>query len=752
MAKKKCCGYTAMTVLLFCSLPSVAEQGETAVIEELVVTARKREENLLETPLSVSALSASDLQRLQVDDLGDLQSVVPNLALNMGDAANAIVYVRGVGQRDSLSFADPGVGVYLDDFYLGRAQGAFLDVVDVERIEVLRGPQGTLYGRNTIGGAIKYVSAAPSTTPLFDVEAGLGNYNARLARLTLSGPLSRGGELLGRLSVAYGGHDGYTDNMHAGAGNIDGDRDSIAWRAQLNYATDNWTMNLAFDRSVNDPERSITPTRVTSGPTLVAATADKQPPADPFEVEANFNDLERLEVQGISIGVDYSISEYTTLKSITAYRELEHRTHIDLDGTGYSIFGVLVDQDQEQFSQEIQLSFDSDDGLTGLLGVYWFSEDDITPDGINNSEPIDFAFGGGFFLPYNTVSENDQRIEAGAVFGEFSWLLGNGVEMTAGLRYTDETRQLRRKACQAFSPVPLDIDTCNPPPGSLNPFGLNLDLKDSFDAFTPKLGISYATDKTGLVYLSWARGFKSGGFDGRIGYNGASSADAVDTQAEAYDPEIADTFELGWKIGSTNGDWRMSASAFLNDYSDLQLSSFSVTPSGGFATVFTNAGKAETIGAELEILARPSSNLLVSASLGYLDAEYKEFIDASQRDVASDRTPIHAPDWTASLSAQYMYPLDFGRVRVSADLAYRSKYYVEINNLDALVQNGSSLLNVAVALEDPEGRWEVLFGVKNLTDKEYITHGFDLTAFPGIGLAYHGAPRTWQVRASYRFF
>ena len=745
-------GFLALATLLTLPQTSPAAAGDSIVIEEVVVTARKREEGLLEAPLSVSALSRSELQRLQVDDLGGLQRVVPNLALNMGDAANAIIYVRGVGQRDSLSFADPGVGVYLDDVYLGRAQGAFLDVIDVERIEVLRGPQGTLYGRNTIGGAIKYVSARPSQEPLFDVEAGFGNYDERMAKAVLSGPLGDGGNLLGRVTVAYGAHDGYTDNSHPPAGDTDGDRDSLAWRAQLNYApNDEWAFNLALDQSVSDPRRSVTPARVTSGPVLVAATVAKEPSADPFEVEADFNDLEKLEVQGASLGMEYAITESVALKSVTAWREVEHRTHIDLDGTGFPIFGVLVDQDQEQFSQEIQLSFASGQAFTGLVGAYWFSEEDVTPDGINNSEPIDFAFGGGFFLPYNTVSENDQRIEAGAVFGELSWLAGNRIELTAGLRYTDETRRLKRKACQAFSPVPLDIEACDPPPGSLNPFGLRLSLKDSFDAFTPKLGISYDSDAAGLIYFNWARGFKSGGFDGRIGYNGASSAEAVDTQAEAYDPEIADTFELGWKTGSADGSWRFSAAAFFNDYTDLQLSSFSATPSGGFATVFTNAGKAETIGAEFELLARPSANLLLSASLGWLDADYKEFIDATQRDLADERTPIHAPDWTANLAAQYEVPMEFGRLRISADLAYRSKYYVEINNLEALAQNGFALLNAAVALEDLAGRWEVSFGVKNLTDKAYITHGFDLTAFPGIGLAYHGAPRTYRVRASYRF-
>lgn len=740
------------SLLLPLPVAAQTERPQATAIQEIVVTARKREEGLLDTPLSVSALTASDLDRMQVDDLGDLSGVVPNLAFHMGDAANAVVYVRGVGQRDSLSFADPGVGVYLDDVYLGRAQGALMDVIDVDRIEVLRGPQGTLYGRNTIGGAIKYVSAQPSATPLFNISAGLGNYSERQVRAVVSGPLGEG-DLLGRLSLAWGSHDGYTENVHPGAGSMDGDRDSLSWRAQLSFSpSDAWVVNLAVDRSENDPARSVTPARVTAGPTLVAATASRPAAADPFAIEADFNDVERLVVQGASLVVTRSVTPSMDLKSITAYREVEHQTHIDLDGTGYSIFGVLVDQDQDQFSQELQLAFAAGDALSGLVGAYWFSENDITPDGISNSEPIDFAGGAGFFLPYNTVSENDQRIEATAVFGEVSWFAGERLELTAGLRYTDETRRLKRKACQAFSPQPLDIDACTPEPGSLNPFALRLDLEDSFDALTPKLGAAYTTDSAGMVYFNWARGFKSGGFDGRIGYNGASSADAVGTQSAPYDPEFADTYEAGWKLGAADGSWRFSAAAFFNDYTDLQLSSFSATPGGGFATVFTNAGKAEMLGLELEALARPMPNLLASASLGFLDASYKEFIDASQRDVADERTPIHAPDMTGSLAVQYTVPTGFGEVRIDWNMTWRSDYFVEVNNHPALEQSGYALHNVAIALKDADERWMLSVGVQNLTDEAYITHGFDLTAFPGVGLAYHGAPRTYRVMANYRFY
>ena len=550
--------------------------------------------------------------------------------------------------------------------------------------------------------------------------------------------------------MAYGSHEGYRVNTNPNAGPTDGDKNLLAWRGQLDFAaTDQLTLRLIADRSENDPQRSLTPVRVTPGPALVAATAQKPASPSTTQVEADFNDVESLQVGGASLAADYAFSDRVAFSSTTAYREVRHRTHIDLDGTGHEIFGVLVDQDQQQLSQEFQLSFVLED-FQALIGTYWFSEEDVTPDGIRNTEPIDFAGGLGFFLPYNTVSENDQSIKAQAVFGEFSWNLSPTIELTAGLRYTDETRELRRKACQAFSTQALDIDACNPPAGSLNPFALRLHLEASFDAVTPKLGISFDSD-AGLIYANWARGFKSGGFDGRIGYNGASSAGAVGAQAQAYEPEFADTFELGWKAASADGDWQMSTAAFFTDYTDLQLSSFSATPGGGFATVFTNAGKAETLGLEMEYAARPAENLFVNLNLGYLDARYKEFIDATGNDVSGERTPINAPKWTASVGFQSVLPLAHGRVRFAADLGHRSQYHVDINNLEALAQDGYRVVNASVDYEDNDARWHVSLGVKNLADAEYITHGFDLTAFPGVALAYYGDPRTYRLRVRYRF-
>ena len=225
----------------------------------------------------------------------------------------------------------------------------------------------------------------------------------------------------------------------------------------------------------------------------------------------------------------------------------------------------------------------------------------------------------------------------------------------------------------------------------------------------------------------------------------------MNTQARPYDPEVADTYEVGWKSVLADGRVRLSAAAFLNDYQDLQLSSFSATPTGGFATVFTNAGEAENWGFEAELLANPAPDLLVSFGIGYLDAEYKEFINAANEDVSGDLTPINSPDLTGNLGFQYTHSLGWGSLILGADMSYRSDYFVDINNHDALHQDNFTLLNASATLESEDGQWSLSLGVKNLTDEEYITHGFDLTAFPGVGLAYYGQPRTYRIQARYRF-
>ncbi len=691
-------------------------QGDTLALEEIVVTARRSAERLQDAPVAVTALSADALDRLGASDLGDLQAAVPNLTLHEGDASNAVVYIRGVGQIDSLAFADPGVGIYLDDVYLGRAQGAFLDVFDTERVEVLRGPQGTLYGRNTIGGAVKFVSKQPDDRTAASLEATLGDYNRRDVKASVRGPLIPE-KLAGSAAIAYLSRDGYAKNSVGGKD--DGDQETFAWRLGLKATpNDRLTLSLSADGSDDRPDTSRTPARAT-------AVFGTPPNADPFKVDADFNGLNKLSVRGVAAHIGWDASDAVSLKSITAYRTMDYKTHLDLDATGAAIFGVFVDEAQKQFSQEFQANVKSD-RFDGVFGLYYFREHDETESGL-----------AGPVISLVTNSLNDQTNRSYAAYGQGSYHVTDALSLTAGLRYTYEKKSFDRiqEFFAATSPVP-------PPLGT----GLRItDVKtgDNWSSLSPKLGLDYKVSDDVMAYASAARGFKSGGFDGR------SNNPA---QAVAYDPETMWSYEVGLKSSLLDRRITLNLAGFYNDYKDLQLSSFVADSTGGFAALFTNAGAATTKGLELEMTARATQDLTLSATAAWLDAQYDEYKGPGGADIAHLRTPVNSPEWSFRMGANWQREVgDAGRVIVDGDLSYRSKTYPTVSSSEVLAQSGYALLNAQIAFQTADEHWTGTFGVRNITDKRYVSHGFDLSDSLGYQLAYYGAPRTWSLGLKYRY-
>ncbi len=690
-------------------------ETERLVLEEVTVTARRQTENLQDVPIAVTAIGAEALN-LVATDLGDIQNLVPNLTLYQGDASNAVVYVRGIGQRDSLAFADPGVGIYLDQVYLGRAQGAFLDIFDIERIEVLRGPQGTLYGRNTIGGAIKYVSRAPGNELAGEVSVLAGDYGRRDIKATLEGPLIDG-QLMAKASVAKMSRDGYARNTFTGGD--DGDKDTLAGRLSLLWdASDAISVTLALDHTDDDPETSRTPVRATE----VFGIA---PNSDPFKVQADFNDRNELETGGVAVTVDWQLNDALTLLSISSSRSMDYAAHLDLDATELAIFNVFVDQEQDQFSQELQLTY-LGDKLTAVAGLYYFNEEDVTESGIF-----------GPVISFINNSENDLETDSYAAYGDVSYQWDSQWRLTAGLRYTSEEKSFKR--VQEFYPA----DQTFPPELGTGLQVTNIDVDDDWEMFTPKLGVDYQFDDDAMAYASISKGFKSGGFDGR-------SNDEFG--ATPYDEETLWAYELGIKSKLWQQRLQLNAAVFYYDYEDLQLSSFTAAEDGSFQALFTNAGEAETYGAELELSALLAEGFTVDLNLGYLDAEYEEFIGADGEDISDEREMVNSPEWTSRLAVSYELLLaDGGTISLNADVAYRDKVYSTVSSSEVLAQSGYSIWNAQVQWLSPDQQWELLISGKNLTDKEYITHGFDLSDSLAYQLAYYGAPRTAYVSLAYKF-
>lgn len=698
--------------------PQQDEQAGT--LDDIVVTARRRGERLQDVPVAVTALTSETLENLQASDIGDLEGAVPNLTLHEGDANNAVIYLRGVGQVDSLAFADPGVGVYVDDVYLGRAQGAFLSVYDVDRIEVLRGPQGTLYGRNTIGGAVKFVSSRLSAEPSGRLEASVGDYNLREVRAAFGGALNDEGTVLARAAIAHASRDGYSEN--AFDGQDDGDRNQIAGRVSLEYRpSDAFSIRLNLDASSDSPDTSRTPARATPVFGAYPATMD-----DPFKVDADFNDLADLETFGASVTAEYAFSDALTFKSVTAYRSMDYASHLDLDATPDPIFGVYVDENQHQFSQEFQLSYVGD-RLTAVGGLFYFDETDLTYSGLL-----------GPTIGLVTGSINDQHNRSYAIYGQGTYALSERLNLTAGLRYTSEDKDFARTQT-LYPTAPTTVPGRNDPGMTLT----DLDTSANWDSLSPKVGLDYEISGDVMGYVSVSRGFKSGGFDGR-----ANDADG----ARPYDPETLWAYEAG--IKSSLFDRRVTANvaAFWNDYTDLQLSSFTSDGAGGFEALFTNAGAATIRGVELELAARPVQGLTLNGTIGYLDAQYDEYIGPGGADISDQRELVNAPKWSTRLGAVYVAELGAaGRLTFGADAAYRSKVYPTVSSSEVLAQDGYTLVDAFVRWTDGNDRFSIELGGKNLTDERYVEQGFDLSDSLGYQLAYIGAPRTVRLTAGVRF-
>ncbi len=708
-------------------------------LEEVVVTARRRSENLQTVPIAVSAFDADSLHQNQVNNLGDLQSHVPNLNLHMGDAANAVIYIRGVGQIDSISFNDPGVGVYLDDVYLGRAQGSFLDVLDPQQIEVLRGPQGTLYGRNTIGGAVKFTSARPTNEFEGYIDATLGNFENREMKISLSGPLIED-VLLGKVSFARSQRDGYSYNLFDGKDDFD--KDNITWRGSLLFTPrDDLSFYVVVDGSENDPSRSRTPNRETPIFSIVSNTF-VQPSSDPFVVNVNYNDRERLETIGAAITVQYDIGD-VTLKSITSYREMKYRTHLDLDGTTDSSFGIYDFEDQDQISQELQFLYQKD-RISFTSGLYYFKETDLTFGGAVAPDFF-FPFPGFGFIPFPVVNagERDQKNTSKAVYGHLAYELTEDIGISVGLRYTNEKKEVVSRGEEFFGTGISTAEQMREVFGTgvgLNPTGFT--AEEEWNSLSPKFSINYHLNQDIMVYASASRGFKSGGFNGRI-----------TDRAQPFDPEKLWSYEGGFKSTFFDQRVRLNVAAFYNDYKNFQLSRFSIDPNtGAFLSLFENAGKATIYGTEFELTFLVNQQLTFDLNLGYLNGSYDELIGDFGIEISDQRKLVNAPKWNGRAGFNYDFNLgSTGTLSLSAAVSARSKAYLTVSSSEVLAQDSYALVDVSLRYTSLDEKWSVIFSGKNLTDKEYREHGFDLSASPGVQLGYYGTPLTYGVNVRYRF-
>lgn len=726
--------------------------------EEVIVTVRKREEQIQDVPLSITVLNAEQVQRAQIETLDDLTLVAPNVNIFQprSETSGGALFIRGIGQEDTVFTVDSGVGLYLDGIFLPRAQGALLDILDVERIEVLRGPQGTLYGRNTIAGAIHYISRPPTNEQSAEVELTVGNYERNDFKAKLNIPLVRD-KLLFRLAAGSFQNEGFEFNEFTGEHTKS--RDSLAGRATLAWHARE-DLDVIFrgdavrERSglhVGSLVRPQTSALDFQG-LLAGEMVTFQPPDDPFRVRSLVQNRNDQDTWGLAATVQWSWSDRLLLKSLTSYRDLVRDAREDIDATEARAVDVAINHHHDQASQELQLTYVAGDRWNLVGGLYYFREDD---------DQLDFtdATAKGFSLNASYA----QTTRAYAAYAEANFQLSDRVSLVSGLRFSYEEKEFSRQFEQhRGDPATGDENLwggfgqpgARPPdffPG--NGFRLT-DIRgatESWDALTPRLGIEFQWTGDAMLYASIARGFKSGGFNGR-----ATEA-SNPAQREPYDPEFAWTYEVGAKTSWRDGRLLVNPTLFYNDYTDLQLASFGSVDTDGdgvddqFLPLFTNAAEASTEGFELQVNAYPRRDLVLFLGVGYTRSEFTKYVEGGV-DVADQREFANAPEWTATFGGSYAFPAGRHSLRIGGDVNYQDGRYLTVSNLPDLFQGDYTLVNAFATLETEGGHWWVTLGSRNLTDERYLTAGVDASSPPfGVVAGYWGDPRTYTLTVGTHF-
>lgn len=773
---------TRLIMVAIASTHCAAVSAADEAVEEIIVTARKRAEDLQHTPIAVSAYSGAEIEARGATDLSKITQMTPNLMLSKmptnGGVSNAAIFIRGIGQNDFVPTIDPGVGVYVDGVYLGRSVGAVLDLIDVERIEVLRGPQGTLFGRNTIGGAVSLITKKPDKEFGGTVAVRGGTDSRFNVNGTVNVPLSD--TLFARFTGAYFQQDGYVRNVFNGGKQDLGDDDTVAGRFALRWLpSDDLELNLSADYSrdrehgqpyvlvgmqpVNSapaPSLLAFHNALVSGPGLAAGgdpTACFQPAnasdrscfnsqwIDRDTVDTPFPLFARMDLWGTHLTIDWKLNDALQLRSISAYRTFDGEWSTDADASPVVLASALDIYDHEQVSQELQLLgtlFDR--RLDWIAGLYYYKEDG------KNINPVFFSQAdlqsGGFY---------DNR--SWAAFGQGTFHVTDKLDLTVGIRYTEDTKKFRPDQYvvrDTAGDVLEPIFGFDPTPWEAGTRALPLTTaKSKISEWVPMVNLSYQWRDNLLTYATYSEGFKGGGFTQRVF--------PPEPSIPSFDPEFVSSYELGLKLEAWDNRLRFNVAGFFVDYSDLQLLVIDPSRIGPFVT---NAGDAEMRGVEVEMSLIPAREWLINASLGYLDPK-RTRLSGGVQGLTLDSRFEHISKYTANVQVQKSLPIgNWGELVPRLEWAFRSEYGTNANNVPfdgmdpalnlgvpnpALFQDDLHLLNASVRLDMQSGA-SILAGVDNITDKKYGIVG---TFAENIG--YHSEVldrgRQWYLQLTYNF-
>ena len=742
---------------------------EPGPIENIMVTARRVEEPLQKSPVAITALTTSQLEEQHITNIQELALATPNLWMekNTSSSSGSRAAIRGIGEDESMFTSDTPVGIYIDDVYIPRQLGAQFDLYETERLEVLRGPQGTLYGRNTSAGAIKLISKQPDKEFGLNLSASLGDYDQMDFIGMVSVPVVDWFSF--QVAAMTRNHDGFDENLYNG--DFVNDKDIWGVRTSLRFFPSDKVDILVVGDVLK--ERST--------PGFPLGFVPQAPFINGFGVgEPNFNDqldgdtdahtllsdltepLNDLDQAGAYGTINWQVSDSLTFKSVSAWREMT--SHFIVDGDGQvgnqflpgiipdflPLFHIMQDQTQDQFSQEFQLLGNIGTKVDYVAGVYYFTE--------SNQQFTENAV----LSPMGTNRYTDSSLDTDsyAGFASFDFHLMDNLTLTAGGRWTEDTKDFditvyypddtQMIACVAPDGTIVSSQTpCGPdaPPGSVDT-PVEKHLNESWSRFTPRLALAWNAADNILAYVDLSTGFKSGAFDGR-----ANEGSTV-LPLEPIPPEDIRSFELGMKADFFRNTWRLNIAAFLNQYNDLQGTG--TDPDGNFLRF--SLGDVETSGAEVETIVVPVDGLQLTGNLALLDTKFtsKNFnqeIDCAPYGTGEiDLKLKYSPKTSYRLGALYTTPnkVAGGHFSIGANYNYKSEHFLGFCNAGAQTQKAYGLVDGIIAYDTANGRWRFEIAGKNLTNEDYIIGVF---AIPGLRIVsgYIGPPRFYTLTAKFRF-
>lgn len=684
------------------------------VTSEIVVTATKEGEiNLQRAPLAITAFTSDQLENTGADNVEDLKWQTPGFNTSRNGQA-ARLYLRGIGTNLDFIGADPSVTVHVDGVYQSRPTNALEDFLDVARVEILRGPQGTLYGRNSVGGTINIISRLPNEEARAKASIELGSFNFTRKVVSASGALASD-RLFGGVALMKTDHDPYVENTNDDG--VDGlsDDDSFSSRATLRLLLGGSTEAI-FRMDYTKIDRATGAYKATGrdtegSPTLFAESIDQ--PEDPFAINISYAApfVEQTDA-GASLELKIELSNNLTLTSLTGFRDLDYHTVEDTDGSALDVFVTEIDDKQSQLSEELRFNYQTN--RLNLVSGFYYLLDNHESESVVNVNLSGAA----------SVFDVENETTAYALFGNGRYAVNDQLNISVGLRYSEEEK--------VFDDVRQGVA-----PGGAVATIFTIDDTETWNSWSPKLAVDYQTDDGALLFGSVSRGFKSGGYNFTL-------------EDGRFEPEYVTAYEWGVKKDWRHSGLRSNMAFFFYDYTDMQVSDFSEVG----APKISNAAEAVIFGFELENRWVPTLDWLFEFNFSYLHAQYEKYMapapSGEKVDVSGNQLNV-APERKLNLAAQYYQDIAWGTLSYRLEYAWQTRQYFTAFNEDISSQATYGLVNARVAFNGFNDQWELHLYGENLGDKDYSTSSREFTATT-VGVTRDiNPPRTYGVKIIHRF-